>query len=110
MARDRRKSGPTPKQDVQRQLRIRQPSSVERAMFLRGVRSVPGARCLDLAAVDDALNRLASQGRIADLRAIGAGSERDCLRWADRLAAENRDDARWDDWRSYRRAVMSDAN
>lgn len=102
----KRYNGPTPP----RQIRIRQVTPTERMMFVRGMRSHPEMLRVDIDALDDALNRLASQNRFSDLLEIQEADTETCVRWADRLAAENLTDTRWDAWRSYRRAVMSDAN
>lgn len=76
----------------------------------RGMRARLNSRCIDLGAMDAALNRLASQGRLGDLKAIATGDQREVIRWADKLAAENPLDSRWDEWRTYRKAVLSNEN
>jgi hypothetical protein len=79
--------------------------------FSAGVHGIPAQRCLDNSAVSDALNHLASQGRLSDLQKIArATSDSWRKKYLDMLAAENPDDSRWDDWRSYRRAELSYAN
>lgn len=85
-------------------------SPVMLTSFSAGIRCMPAKRCLDAGALSDALNRLASQGRLADLRAIAVANDAACIRYADMLAAENPGDSRWDDWRNYRKARLSYAN
>ena len=91
-------------------VRVRHVSPVMLTAYSRGMCERQNHRSIDYEALDAALCRLASQGRLDDLKAIAVGDTAECVRWADRLAAENPNDSRWDEWRSYRKAALSDAN
>jgi hypothetical protein len=109
---DRRKTGPTPRQSesiASRRAgvtRIRPISVIMLTAFSAGIRNIPAKRCLDITAVKDAIYKCSYEEAIA----IAAATEEGLMIWCDIFAARYPRDSRWDDWRRYRRGVLSYAN
>ena len=99
----KRRNGPTPP----RQIRVRQISSTEQMMFSRGMRIIANRRCIDRNALREIL-RLATNQEL--MEGIAAKNADECFRLLDKLVVRCPNDARWDEYRSYRNAMMRHAN
>jgi hypothetical protein len=86
--------------------RYRPITPVMLAAFSAGIRSIPARRCLDVSAVWDATRQCSYEEAIA----IAVADEAGLKIWCDIFADRYPDDARWDDWRHYRKGVLSYAN
>jgi hypothetical protein len=86
--------------------RYRPISPVMLTAFSAGIRSIPARRCLDDSAVRDAIQQCSYDEALA----IAAATEHGLKIWCDIFADRYPLDSRWDDWRRYRKGVLSYAN